>query len=90
MGTIKRKGLGDTLFFVFTLSMCFLGLLNTAFSSPTAMGYYGTIRIDGGTNLSAWAQLNAPQPIPEPTTMLLLGLGLAMMGLAVAVWRFKN
>ncbi len=67
-------------------------LLNTAFSSPAAMGYYGTIRMDegGGPNFNAWAQFSVPLPIPEPTTMLLLGLGIAMMGLAVAVWRFKN
>ncbi len=69
MRTDNRKSLRDTLIFVFTLNMCILGLLNTAFSSPIGMGHYGTILIEDGTNFSAWSQFNAPQPIPEPTTI---------------------
>ncbi len=90
MRTKHRKSRRYTLMFVFILSMCSLGLLNTAFSLPVSMEHYSAIRVDEGTNLSTWGQFKVLQPMYEPTTMLLLGLGLGMMGLAVAIWKFKN
>ncbi len=89
MLTTHRKSRRYTLMFVFILSMCSSGLLNMAYSLPIAE-QYGAIRIDGGSNLSAWDQFRVLQPLYEPTTMLLLGLGLGMMGLVVAVWKFKG
>jgi hypothetical protein len=64
-----------------------LGFMTDAFSSPIELGYYGN---EVGTSLSAWKQFGVFQIVPEPTTILLLGLGLGMMGLAVAIWKFKN
>ncbi len=89
MHTTHRKNRRYTLMFVLILSMCSLGLLNMAYSLPIAE-HYGAIRIDGGSNLSTWDQFKVLQPLYEPTTMLLLGLGLGMMGLVVAVWKFKS
>ncbi len=92
MQTKTRKNRRYTLVFVFILSICSLGLLNIAYSLPIApiAEHYGAIRIDGGSNLSTWDQFKVLQPLYEPTTMLLLGLGLGMMGLVVAVWKLKS